>query len=160
MKKIASVVCCVLVLISIAFASDYADYDLEENYNSSYNDGYYQGYRDGFSADRSTPNNDIIDRSELNRKTTWDDERTSSTSVAKSTENSLVKYYPYIIVILIILCVFFCVLLYKISSNYRKVTESIYKHKRVLFEIAQKIKNNPEKSITEDEINEILRKNQ
>ena len=140
--------------------SHFNDADSEEEHSSDYDDGYYQGYRDGFFADRSSPNSDIIDRSELKGNSTLDDEEAATGSANNSAENSWTKYYPFIIAALVGVCVLLFALLCRISSNYQKASESLSKHHSVLFDIGQIIKNRSEKSITEDEINQILRKHQ
>ncbi len=160
MKKIIIMICCVLALTSLSCAA-YTDYDLDESYDKGYSEGYYWGYREGFFADRSAPNNDIIDRSELGGKATWDDEEEApAVSTSKTTESGWSKYYPCIIGILACLCILFFVLMCIASSNYQKANESLTKRYYVLRDIGQIIKNRPSKMITEDEINEILRKHQ
>lgn len=37
----------------------------DDSYDEGYENGYNRGYRDGYYADRSSPDNDIIDRSEI-----------------------------------------------------------------------------------------------
>lgn len=140
--------------------SDFNDTDSAEDHSSDYDDGYYQGYRDGFFADRSAPNSDIIDRSELGGASTRDEEEAPAVSTSKTTESGWTKYYPYIIGVLACLCILFFVLMCIASSNYQKANESLTKRYYVLRDIGQIIKNRPSKTITENEINEILRKHQ
>ena len=160
MKKIIIMICCVLALTSLSCAA-YTDYDLDESYDKGYSEGYYWGYREGFFADRSAPNNDIIDRSELGGAATWDDEEEApAVSTSKAAESGWTKYYPYIIGVLACLCILFFALLCRVSLNHKRTYELLSKHHSVLFDIGQIIKNRPSKMITEDEINEILRKHQ
>lgn len=133
---------------------------IEDSDTQSYEEGYEDGYRAGLSADPSAPDNDIIDRSELGGAATRDEEEAPAVSTSKTTESGWTKYYPCIIGILACLCILFFALLCRVSLNHKRTYELLSKHHSVLFDIGQIIKNRPSKTITEDEINEILRKHQ
>lgn len=139
--------------------SDFNDTDSAEDHSSDYDDGYYQGYRDGFFADRSAPNSDIIDRSELGGKATWDDEEEEAPAVAasKATESNWTKYYPFIIVALVGICILSFALVHVELKNYRTADNRCSQYYSVLREIALIAKTRP---VTAEEIDNILKKYQ
>lgn len=154
MKKIISMICCILAFMSVSFAA-YTDYDLDESYDKGYSEGYYWGYREGFFADRSAPNNDIIDRSELGGKATWDNEETPAVSTSKPTESNWTKYYPFIIVALIGLCILFFILLCIEVRIYRKTDNKLDKFISIVHDITLIAQKRP---VTAAEIDTILKK--
>lgn len=71
-----------------------------DGYDPAYEDGYNEGYRDGLDADRSAPNNDIIDRSELSAPRT-----VTNPDKKYDVEQWLYLYIPLIVVgILALFC--------------------------------------------------------
>lgn len=158
MKKIIIMICCVLALTSLSCAA-YTDYDLDESYDKGYGEGYYWGYREGYFADRSAPNNDIIDRSELGGKATWnaEEEEAPAVSASKATESNWTKYYPFIIVALVGICILSFVLVHVELKNYRTADNRCSQYYSVLREIAVIVKTRP---VTAEEIDNILKKYQ
>ncbi len=137
--------------------SDFNDTDSAEDHSSDYDDGYYQGYRDGFFADRSAPNNDIIDRSELGGAATRDEEEAPAVSTSKTTESGWTKYYPFIIVALVGICILSFGLVHVELKNYHNADNRCSQYYSVLREIALIAKKHP---VTAEEIDNILKKHQ
>lgn len=123
--------------------------------SSSYDEGYSDGYRDGFSSDRSSPDNDIIDRSEVHGSGIRESETSPAPFSDKTAESGWSKYYPYIIGVLACICLVLLIVIYRLSSTKKDTCKSLEKFEGITEELGDAVKKQP---ITEDKLREIIRK--
>lgn len=113
------------------------------------------GYRDVFSSDRSSPDNDIIDRSEVHGSGIRESETSPAPFSDKTAESGWSKYYPYIIGVLACICLVLLIVIYRLSSTKKDTCKSLEKFEGITEELGDAVKKQP---ITEDKLREIIRK--
>ena len=114
--------------------------------------GYSDGYREGFSSDRSSPDNDIIDRSEVHGSGIRESETSPAPFSDKTAESGWSKYYPYIIGVLACICLVLLIVIYRLSSTKKDTCKSLEKFEGITEELGDAVKKQP---ITEDKLREL-----